>query len=399
MNPLNHHPSKSTGKSVLVIGAGVSGLTTALCLARKGYAVTVIADRFAPRVTSIVAGALWEWPPAVCGHHRDPVSLARAKTWCETSYGIFTDLARDPATGVFIRPVTFYFERPLRENPEQQAKMNELRHKVQQFRHDAALIAENHVNPACGLRDAYTHLAPMIDTDVYMEWLQGEVRKAGCRIGEARIAGPLREQEAKLARDYGVDAIVHCSGLGARELADESVYPMRGALVRVYNDGRAMPRITHAHCVSHDGTSTTPGFVFILPRGNDWLLLGGIAEPDKWGLGIGLHNYEPIRDMLQRCTEFLPVLRNAVIDAVEPVRVGLRPFRRQSVRLEIEAGTRIIHNYGHGGSGVTFSWGCALEVVQRLETLLGEERSQNGNAIGPAAEEAIGAGPRALARK
>ncbi len=68
------------------MGAGVSGLTSALCLARKGFRVTVVADRFAPRVTSVVAGALWEWPPAVCGHHQDPISLGRSKAWSATSY-------------------------------------------------------------------------------------------------------------------------------------------------------------------------------------------------------------------------------------------------------------------------------------------------------------------------
>ena len=55
----------------LVIGAGVVGLTTALCARQAGYEVVVVAERFAPDITSVVAGALWEWPPAVCGHHRD----------------------------------------------------------------------------------------------------------------------------------------------------------------------------------------------------------------------------------------------------------------------------------------------------------------------------------------
>jgi D-amino-acid oxidase len=360
-----------TPRSVLVIGAGVSGLTSALCLRRKGFSVTVIADQFAPRVTSVVAGALWEWPPAVCGHHRDEGSLARSKRWCETSYEIFAELARDPATGVFLRPVTFYFNRPIEEDRAHRQKMVELASKVRQFRHDPALIVENHVNTDLGLRDAYAYLAPMIDTDVYMPWLLAEVQRAGCRIIQRKLVGPLREQQEYLTQFYGADAIVQCAGLGARELAEESMYPMRGALIRVRNDGKAMPRITQAHCISHDGSSTDRGFVFIVPRGDDMLVLGGLAEPDEWDLEIGLNNYAPIREMHRRCCELLPVLRDAEIDSAEPVRVGLRPFRAGNVRLECQPGTRIVHNYGHGGSGVTFSWGCALEAAKMVESLAG----------------------------
>jgi D-amino-acid oxidase len=372
--PVND-PGIGTGKRVLVIGAGVSGLTSALCLRGRGFGVTVVADRFAPRVTSVVAGALWEWPPAVCGQHHDFISLLRSKAWCETSYKIFAELACDPETGVFLRPVTYYFKRPIEEDRRQSDKMNDLKDKVSQFRHDRALITEHGVNPALGLRDAYTHLAPMVDTDVYMRWLFGLARSAGCRILEVKVTGPLREQEETLARQYGVDAIVNCAGLGAGELAGESVYPLRGALIRVRNDGRTMPRITQAHCISHDGSDQERGFIFIVPRGQDMLVLGGLAEPDEWDLDIGLDNHAPIREMYQRCLDFMPVLRDAEIDAAEPVRVGLRPFRRQNVRLEPQPGTRIVHDYGHGGSGVTLSWGCSLEVAEYVEQLVSPGRA------------------------
>src|SRR5271166_5824544 len=90
--------------TVLVIGAGVSGLTSALCLARQGYRVTIIAEQFAPQVTSVVAGALWEWPPAVCGNHVDEASLARSKPWCELAYQIFSDLSETASTtGVYVK--------------------------------------------------------------------------------------------------------------------------------------------------------------------------------------------------------------------------------------------------------------------------------------------------------
>jgi D-amino-acid oxidase len=363
------------GRRVLVIGAGVSGLTSALCLRRRGLAVTVVADRFAPQVTSVVAGALWEWPPAVCGHHQDQVSLGRSKGWAATSYEIFADLARDPATGVFLRPATFYATRPIEEDERLQAKVKELEPKVRRFRRDPALIAENGVNPALGLHDAYTYLAPMIDTDVYMRWLLDRVRDAGCTIEEGRVAGPLRGQEESLLRRYGALAIVNCTGLGAAELAEDRMSPLRGAIIRIRNDGRAMPRIAQAHCLSQDDAGDERGFVFIVPRGDDLAVLGGFAELDEWDLDIGLHNYEPVRAAYRRCLEFLPVLRDAEIDAAEPVRVGLRPFRPRNVRVECEPGTRIVHNYGHGGSGVTFSWGCAHEVADHICRLIHEGRS------------------------
>ena len=41
-------------------------------------------------------------------------------------------------------------------------------------------------------------------------------------------------------------------------------------------------------------------------------------------------------------------------------RVGLRPARSR-VRLEAEDG--VVHCYGHGGAGVTLSWGTADEVA------------------------------------
>ncbi|MFI7689794.1 FAD-dependent oxidoreductase [Nonomuraea sp. NPDC049655] len=43
---------------------------------------------------------------------------------------------------------------------------------------------------------------------------------------------------------------------------------------------------------------------------------------------------------------------------------GLRPYRTHSYRLEgEELGDRfVIHNYGHGGGGITLSWGCAAAV-------------------------------------
>lgn len=293
-----------------------------------------------------------------------------------TSYDIFSELARNEETGAFMRTVVFYFKYPVEESPKDLAKMNELKDKVREFRHDPALIEENEVNAQkIGLKDAYSHLAPMVDTDVYMGWLLEEVKRAGCNIVNKRISGNIIEQEEDLKAEFGADTIVNCAGLGAGELSGEYMYPLRGALVRAHNDGHSMPRITKAHCVSHDESSDEQDIIFIVPRGKNMLVLGGLAEADEWDLDIGLESYYPVKDMLDRCLTFLPTLKNTTIDANEPVRVGLRPFRRQNVRLEQEPGTAILHNYGHGGAGVTFSWGCALEILEMVQHLSSPEET------------------------
>ena len=81
------------------------------------YKVTVVAKEYASpvssgkRITSEIAGALWEWPPAVCGRHTDEKSLERSKVWCMDSYGKFMELAMNPKeTGAYLRQSVFYFK-------------------------------------------------------------------------------------------------------------------------------------------------------------------------------------------------------------------------------------------------------------------------------------------------
>ena len=356
-------------RRVLVIGAGVSGLTTARCLVESGFPVTVLADKSAELTPSVVAGALWEWPPAVCGHHTDLESLRKSKQWSVTSYKRFNELAAQPTTGVRMVPAVFYFRQRVETCPHERQKMEEAMAHVQGFEHSSELIDRYGVNRGLGLCDAYSYLAPLIETSVYMEWLRNELLLRDCRFEQRQLTQPLADTEQSLCDEYNACAIVNCSGLGSIELAGDAMQPLRGALIRVQNDGTTMPRIAAAHCVAHNDNVPHQQMIYILPRGPNHLLLGGIAELGQWDTDIGLSNYAPIRDILQRCQEFLPALKAAVIDEHDPVRVGLRPYRQQNVRLEREAPFRIVHNYGHGGSGFTLSWGCGEETVTLIKSL------------------------------
>ncbi len=356
-------------RRVLVVGAGVSGLTTAKCLINQGFSVTVVAEKSAEFTPSVVAGALWEWPPAVCGHHTNSESLRRSKQWAADSYQAFQTLATQSTPGVRMAPAVFYFRQHIDACSRERQKMEEAARHVQGFERSPGLIARYGVNPGIGLCDAYTYMAPLIETDVYMQWLRGELTASGCRFVQRRLTHSLTDSEQSLCSEFEACAIANCSGLGSMELAGDPMEPLRGALIRVRNDGAAMPRITAAHCISLNEAVPQQQMVYIIPRGSDTLLLGGIAELGEWNIDIGLDNHEPVRAMLHRCREFLPVLDAAAIDSSRPVSVGLRPYREKNVRLEQEPAHRIVHNYGHGGSGFTFSWGCAQETAALLKNV------------------------------
>ncbi|KAH9922742.1 uncharacterized protein B0H18DRAFT_1120744 [Fomitopsis serialis] len=322
---------------ILIIGGGVTGLTTAWALLDAGYQVTVVSDRWANpknRITSQIAGALWERPPAVCGRHTDVISLEHSKGWAMTSYHVFEKLME-------LLPAEAHgYE-----------KMIEIEHcGVAGFKRDPNLVKQHAVNQRASVVDSYRHLAPVVDTDHYMD---------------------------KLLSKYGAHAIVNATGLSAVELAgDETVYPLRGALIRVVNDGKSFPKVTEALAVGiDDAHRDEQDLVCIVLRNDNVLILGGIAQPRQWNLDLTLESPEIVR-MRERCNDFVPGLDNAEYDPDAPLVQGNRPARSENVRVEREmrlkadgSASRIVHSYGQGGSGFSLSFGCAGEVLGLLKEL------------------------------
>ena len=361
--------------NILVIGAGVSGLTTAICLREVGFRVVIVADRFAPDLTSIVAGALWEWPPAVCGSHGAPRSLERSKNWCMTTYNKFKKIHAEfgsEETGLYLKDAYFYFKDVLENRPTELRKMNELKDKVDGFERGLQIVKETiDLSFKGGIKDAYKHMAPTTNTDVYMKWLLQQVKDIGCEIIQEKITVNVVQNEQELLRRFNAKAIVNCAGLGSiATTGDTSMYPLRGALVRVKNLGKV---VTDAHCISHEESSSNEqDIVYIVPRGDDLVVLGGLTQQDQWSTDLSLE-VPIIRQMYDGCLEFLQELRELPLDEKEPVRTGLRPLTEENVCVERVLNTHVFYNYGHGGSGVTLSWGCSQEIVQLVQEMLREE--------------------------
>ena len=143
-------------------------------------------------------------------------------------------------------------------------------------------------------------------------------------------------------------------------------------IVHCKNDGALFPKLEKALicAVGHipqQYSSAKHEFLFVLPRGEDDLWIGGIAEPNEWMTsGFDLQNPMP-KSIFQNAQKFYPPLENIKESDVCEVLVGLRPYRMGGVRLEWDQESQgVFHNYGHGGSGFTLSWGCSKQVAEEI---------------------------------
>lgn len=196
-----------------------------------------------------------------------------------------------------------------------------------------------------------------------MVFLKELVRAKGANLITQTIVGDLFDQEVSLLSHFKADAIINCTGLAGTELADDkSCYPIRGALLRVINDGTDFPKIEHALSITAGAMHASSQMVFLVPRNDNILLVGGLTQPHEGKLDLTVDS-PVIKKMRARCEDFLPCLKNAKLDSDYPLTQGLRPFRQHNVRVERELRShvqdkngpstvsRIIHSYGHGGAG------------------------------------------------
>jgi D-amino-acid oxidase len=314
---------------ILVLGAGVIGLTTAIQLRRLGHDVEVWAKAISPGTTSDVAAAFW-YPYAA-------FPIDAVSRWAKDSFAVLGEQAKITETGIVASTVSKYFEADV-EPPKWKGAVSQ----YEEF------IAEG--KP--GYRSAFKFSTWIVDMTIYMPYLKSLWKEIGGRVAFR----PLNNFD-EIPDRYSL--IVNCTGLGARELVgDKALIAARGRVVRIAKFDN-----------QPEGILLDAGdelFGMIVPRKDD-VVLGGTYEENEEDRSTDDKQVEAI---LARCKRLCPELSRKRIEVLGTA-CGLRPVR-STVRLELEEvpnGRKIIHNYGHGGAGVTLAWGCAQDVAALVAKL------------------------------
>lgn len=311
---------------VLVVGCGVIGLTAAVRMREAGLDVRIVTAALPLQTTSSVAAALW--------YPYKAYPEDRVLAWGSRTFEVFEKLSRVTESGVHMREGVEIWREPV-PDPWWAGAVPDVRR-----------CTDDELPP--GYTDGHAFVAPVIEMPVYLGYLLDRFVGSGGRV-EHRAVSSLEAGEGRV--------VVNCTGLGAREIVgDPSMEPIRGQIVRVRNPGLERFVLDEEN---------PEGVTYVIPRSGD-CVLGGTAEEGVWDTEP---DPETAAAILRRCTALEPRLAEA---EVLEHKVGLRPGRPE-IRLEIEDaahGPPRVHNYGHGGSGVTLSWGCSEETLRLVRQAL-----------------------------
>ncbi|MCW3841954.1 FAD-binding oxidoreductase [Micromonospora yasonensis] len=306
---------------VVVVGGGVIGMTAAVTLQQRGARVTVLAADDPADTVSTVAAAVW-YPSHT---DQDP----RVLRWARETHTELGRQAADGVPGVVDRPTRMLLRRPYAGPPWWAEACGDL-------------VAETAPPPYTAL---LRFTAPTVEMTPYLTWLRQRLEAGGGRV--------LRRRVRRLADAFEIaPTVVNATGLAAGQLAaDPAVHPARGHVVLVANPGLT---------VSVRDEDDPAGITYVHPRRHD-VVLGGTYQR---GVGHTAPDPDTAVAIRRRCVALVPELADA---PVLGERIGLRPARHGGPRVEVDPasppGSRLVHAYGHGGAGVTLSWGSAAEVA------------------------------------
>src|SRR5881398_1020497 len=168
-------------KNIAIIGAGISGMSTAFLLAKKNYNIIIYAKAFSPNITSNRAAAFW-FPY----HIRND---RRGIRWCQTSYEHYQKLAEQKDTGITMQQLVKVLRKGVEEEePIWISFMPEDSYRI---------MSLNELSP--GITKGYDVKVPLIETQIFLPYLQKQLSEEGVTFIEKEI-----KDFSELTSDYDI---------------------------------------------------------------------------------------------------------------------------------------------------------------------------------------------------
>lgn len=369
---------------IIVIGSGVSGITTALTLQLLGCETKIVSDKKPSDITDKNAHPTFAslFPAASVIPHS--VHSEQLKTAFNHSQTLFYELRKFSFPGLATHHHFEIFE----EDPGDL----DYRNWMPNFRYlndlDSDTIPQRKKSPKL---HGWVFDCIFADWPLYFPALIETYQQCGGNIISHKI-------EQSDIETLSADTIVNCSGAGAPHLFDDPCDKqliMRGHMLHkanaplIKNKSEEIISYNYTPVASvYSNDSGTPCDVYFYPRKDGWIIGGSrqIAklEQQQWPENNGEECYE-INDItfpkqiLDLNSDILQKTYEQSLDLADDlsISVGYRYIRNRDdgLRLEEEeiSTKKVYHNYGHGGAGVTLSWGCAVEIAHKITDYTNKE--------------------------
>ncbi|KAK3691258.1 D-amino acid oxidase [Vermiconidia calcicola] len=366
--------------SVVVLGAGVSGLTTALQLARNGNNSITLVAKHMPGDYDIEYASPWagaNYLPNLAALHVPSIGVgapgSNHKTFEINTWPELSRLASDhPEVGIHFQEARV-FRRAKDAGSATAQWFAELLKEDAWFKEvvpNFKVLPQSELPPGMDGGTSFTSVC--INTALYLPWLASQCLKLGVKLRRG-IATHVADAADMHHSGKRADLVVNCTGLSSLFLGgveDAALYPGRGQIVLVRNEA--------PHMYSTSGTDDgSDEAMYIMHRAaGGGCILGGCMQAGNWE---SQPDPSLATRIMKRCVDICPelVTEGKGIEGLSIVRhgVGLRPMRNGSIRVESEiiSGVAVVHNYGHGGYGYQTSYGAAQEAERLVKEALREK--------------------------
>ncbi len=392
--------------SILILGGGISGVTCGVVLQALGFQTRIVCQhwlgadmsshqRLDPRFASA-------YPAASIIPHTVQVDDISWHMHCGQLF--FRRLLDFGVQGIRLQRHFEVFEAPcpIPEYAGEMPEFEELQPGDKTERDAPRRCPDQHVF-------GWSFRTLFAEMPKYRSFLASLYEELGGTVRFPMLATP------DLLKQVPEEVVLNCSGAWSRLLFKDELESrfVRGVLLRVdhggcmpvhYRTGQPTSYNYHSDSTVYGQPDGTAADVYFYPR-SDACLLGGTrhrslplneddigqCDPDSETLWRG-ETYSG--EMIQIPAADRPGMYHSVPRPILDLNVqlvqgltgvdmrrfpvtamtGLR-HQRQQIRLESQVfGSRcVIHNYGHGGAGVTLSWSCAVKVAQMVAPSMGLE--------------------------